>query len=318
MNREPVLIIGAAGFVGGHLLAYLSGMDRLDVCATKLQAESISVDGYPSVSVFDMDIMDKSSIDKVIQTVNPKKIIHLAAQSSVALSWVQPSLTVSINIAGTLNVLESVREFAPDCRILLIGSSEQYGKISPDQLPVKETAITYPDNPYAISKAAQEMFANLYVKSYRMDIVLTRSFNHIGPGQSPIFVVADFARQIAEIEKGVRLPVIKTGNLSAKRDFTDVRDIVRGYWLLLEKGKTGETYNVGRGKSFDIDRLLKDLMNMSQVDISVEADPAKARPSDVPEIVADISKIQRDTMWSPLIDLQVSLSDTIDYWRNHV
>lgn len=318
MNREPVLVIGAAGFVGGHLLAYLSGISRLDVCATKMQAESISVDGYPAVSVFDMDITDKSSIDNVMRTVNPKRIIHLAAQSSVALSWMQPSLTVSTNITGTLNVLDSVREFAPDCRILLIGSSEQYGKISPDQLPVKETAATSPENPYAISKAAQEMFANLYVKSHRMDIILTRSFNHIGPGQSPVFVVADFARQIAEIEKGMRLPIIKVGNLSAKRDFTDVRDIVRGYWSLLEKGKTGETYNVGRGQSYAIDRILKDLMRMSQVEISVEADPDKVRPSDVPEIVADIGKIQRDTMWSPSIDLHVSLSDTIDYWRNHV
>lgn len=318
MNQERVLIIGAAGFVGGHLLKYLSGLDTLDISAAKLQTEKIDTDGIPSVSVYDIDILDKISVDKVIQAVNPNKIIHLAAQSSVALSWKNPTLTMGINVNGTLNVLDSVREFAIDCRILLVGSSEQYGKINPDQLPVKETVSLSPENPYAISKVTQEMIANLYVKCYQMDIILVRAFNHIGPGQSPIFVVADFARQIAEIEKGLRESVIKVGNLSAKRDFTDVRDIVRGYWSLLEKGKTGEVYNIGQGHSIEVGQILKSLISLSQAAVSVEVDQTRFRPIDVPEIVADISKIRMDTNWFPVVDIQRSLADTISYWRSHV
>lgn len=318
MNQERVLIIGAAGFVGGHLLKYLSGLDTLDISAAKLQTEKIDTDGFPAVSVYDIDILDKTSVDRVIQAVKPGKIIHLAAQSSVALSWKNPTLTMDINVNGTFNVLDSVREFAVDCRVLLVGSSEQYGKISPDQLPVKETISLSPENPYAISKVTQEMIANLYIKSYQMDIILVRAFNHIGPGQSPIFVVADFARQIAEIEKGLREPVIKVGNLSAKRDFTDVRDIVRGYWSLLEKGRTGEIYNIGQGQSIEVGQILKSLIRLSQVAVSVEVDQTKFRPIDVPEIVADISKIRMDTDWLPLVDIQRSLTDTISYWRSHV
>ena len=318
MSQSRVLIIGAAGFVGQHLLQYLSGQDNLDISVTKLQSESIPMDGTQSVSVLDIDITDRSSIDQVIQTVNPTHVIHLAAQSSVALSWSNPTLTMSINVNGTLNLLDSLRENVPGCRILIVGSSEQYGKIKPEMLPIIETNPLSPENPYAVSKAAQEMIAQLYVRSYHMNIILVRAFNHIGPGQSSQFVVSDFSKQIAEIEKGLRVPIVRVGNLDAKRDFTDVRDIVRGYWMLLQLGQSGEIYNIGKGQSIAIHDILYELVKLSPMKITVQTDLTKMRPVDTPEIIADISKINKQTTWRPTIEIKQSLIDILDYWRHHI
>lgn len=313
-----ILVIGAAGFVGRHLLRHLSKDASLDVCATKLGFETIDTSEYPDVRVFDLDITLPDTTAGLLQEIHPDVIIHLAAQSSVGLSFKKPELTMNINVMGSLRVMEAVKAVCPGCTVLMVGSSEQYGPVPPELLPVRETTRLEPVSPYAISKMAVESLASLYVKSYGLKFIMVRAFNHIGPGQLPLFVVSDFARQIAVIEKGEAEPVIQVGNLTALRDFTDVRDIVRGYRSLTLSGRPGEVYNIGSGHSVTVQYILDTLLSYSRVPIKVEADPDKFRPVDVPEIRADITKIQTDTDWQPEIPLETSLLDSLNYWRSHV
>ncbi len=303
------LIIGAAGFVGGYLASHLKNDLGWNIILTKLPGEKISGE----YKVCDLDIMSVEAIAELLERVKPDVIFHLAAQSSVALSWKKPRLTAAVNIEGCINLLEAVRSiegYSP--RILLIGSGEEYGALPEGVSLVSEETSINPSNPYAVTKAAQNMFGSLYAKSYGMDIIMVRAFNHIGKGQLPQFVAADFCRQAAEIKAGLRESVIRTGNLSAKRDFTDVRDVVRAYGLLALKGRAGETYNVGSGKSIAISSLLEEIISISGCDIRHETDPARMRPSDIPEIRADITKLRKDTGWTPEIPLSQTLREMIE------
>lgn len=309
------LIIGAAGFVGGYLADHLTNTCKWSVCVTKMPHEALDIQ---NVTVRDLDILDKNQISALLDAEKPDVIFHLAAQSSVGLSWKNPQLTADVNIKGTLNVLDAIRDSGLATRLILIGSGEEYGVVQPDEIPVKETTQTRPANIYAVTKNTQNAFGKLYAKAYGMHIISTRSFNHIGPNQAPLFVVADFCKQVAEIEKGLREPVIRVGNLSAKRDFTDVRDVVRAYSLLAQKGEAGETYNVGQGKSYVIQDILDMILSLSNKKITVEIDPAKLRPVDVPEIRADISKLADATGWQPEIALENTISETLNYWRGKV
>jgi len=315
---STILVIGAAGFVGKHLLRHLSADFTLTVHATKLPFETIDTTDFQSVRVWDLDITLSDTTRILLNEIKPDIIIHLAAQSSVGLSFTKPELTMNINVMGSLRVMEAVREVCPACTVLMVGSSEQYGPVSEDLQPVAETTRLEPVSPYAISKMAVEQMAALYVRSYGLKFIMVRAFNHIGPGQLPLFVVSDFARQIALIEKGSAEPVMRVGNLSAKRDFTDVRDIVRGYRMLSLTGRPGEVYNIGSGKSVPVQHILDTLLSYSKIPIEVVVDPAKFRPVDVPEIRADISKIQTDTNWKTEIPLETSLLDSLNYWRTHV
>ena len=317
-GRKKCLVIGAAGFVGKHLLAYLSGEKDFLVHATKLAFETIDTTDCPHVQIHDLDITGASDVKTLLSLLQPDIIIHLAAQSSVALSFQKPELTMEINVMGSLHLLEAIRQYCPSCTALFVGSSEQYGPVSPEQQPVRETTYPQPVSPYAISKTAVESLAALYAKSYGLHLIMVRAFNHIGPGQLPIFVVSDFAKQIARIEKGEAEPVITVGNLSAKRDFTDVRDIVRAYDCLVKTGRSGEIYNIGSGQSVMISSVLEQLLALSNKKIEVRIDPEKFRPVDVPEFVADVTKIKKDTSWEPVIPLSASLSDTLAYWRANV
>ena len=200
-------------------------------------------------------------------------------------------------------------------RILLIGSGEEYGHLKADEVPVKEETLLRPGNIYAATKSCQNMLGKIYAQAYGMQVVMVRAFNHIGPNQSPVFVVADFCRQVAEIEQGKREPVIHVGNLSARRDFTDVRDVVRAYALLAEQGVAGETYNVGSGQARAIDEILHMILQESEVPIEVKVDPERLRPVDVPVIEADITKLQKLTGWKPEIALTQTIRETLDYWR---
>lgn len=310
-----VLITGASGFVGGHLVDYLSTMPDIRVFASKLENEKIESEILPISHIFNLNITDKHEVESVLQHIRPDCIFHLGAQSSVAASWKDPAATFGINAIGTVNLLETLRKQAPGARILIIGSAEEYGIVRPEELPINETVAIKPMNMYAISKASQEMAAQMYIKAYNVDIVLVRAFNHIGPGQSPEFAIPSFAKQIAEIEKGIREPVILTGNLDAKRDFADVRDIVRGYWGLIKKGHKGEIYNIGSGRSYSIGNLLDYMVNMSSARIEVRVDPGKIRPIDIPEFRADITKIRNHINWYPQIEIRKSLSDILNYWR---
>lgn len=315
---KTILIIGAAGFVGKHLLRQLSEETVLAVHATKLPFETIDISPFPGVRVWDLDITLADTTRTLLEEVHPDVIIHLAAQSSVSLSFEKPALTMNINVMGSIHVMEAVRAVCPKCIVLMVGSSEQYGPVPQELQPVSETTRLDPVSPYAISKMSVELMASLYVKSYDLKFIMVRAFNHIGPGQLPLFVVSDFARQIALIEKCQAEPVMCVGNLSALRDFTDVRDVVRGYRTLTLFGRPGEIYNIGSGKSIPIQSILDTLLSYTKVPIRVVVDPAKFRPVDVPEIRADISKIQNDTKWCPEIPLETSLLDSLNYWRSHV
>lgn len=245
----------------------------------------------------------------------PDYIFHLAAQSSVAVSWKNPGLTVDVNVKGSLNVLDAVRKLDYKPRVLLIGSGEEYGHVRENEVPVQEDNVLRPGNIYAATKACQNMIGAIYAQAYGMDVMMVRAFNHVGPNQSPIFVVADFCKQTAEIEAGLKEPVIKVGNLSARRDFSDVRDVVRAYVELMEKGKAGETYNVGSGNAVEIRKILDMILCRSKKEIRVEVEPSRMRPVDVPVIEADISKLKACTGWKQKITLEETIQDTLEYWR---
>lgn len=304
------LIIGGGGFAGGYLIRELS-QNGYEVTATCLDGENIEGDCV----IRTLDITLKDDISAVLENVQPDFIFHLAAQSSVAVSWKNPRLTAEINVIGAINVLEAVREYGGKNRLIVIGSGEEYGYIRENACPLKETEPLHPGNIYAATKVCQEMTAEIYAKAYKMDIVMVRAFNHSGPKQDSTFVISDFCRQIAEIERGEKPPVMRVGNLSAKRDFTDVRDITRGYRLLAENGVSGQIYNIGRGNAVSIQYILNTALSLSDADISVEKDPARLRASDIPIIEPDISKITADTGWTAEISVEQTIADTLDYWR---
>ena len=304
------LITGVDGFVGKYLSEYLL-KQKYEVYGTTISEKYKN----EKIKIYKMNLLDEKEVNKVIKMIKPDKIFHLAGQSAVGLSWEKPVLTVNINVNGTLNLLEAVRNYSKDSKILIVGSSDQYGPIKPEECPIKESKIQNPQSPYGVSKKAQEEMCKLYVNDYHTNIIMVRAFNHIGAGQSTNFVVADFASKIAQIEKGSE-PVLKVGNLESFRDFTDVRDIVRGYSLLLEKGKIGEIYNIGSGKEVKVSEILKKLVSMSKKEIKIEIDPNKFRPVDVPLVVCDNSKIKKDTGWETEFLINDTLEEVLEYWRS--
>lgn len=309
---KKALVLGAAGFVGKYLIHELHDVCGYEVAATKLPQETL--EELPA-TVYDLDILQKEKIVTLLFEVRPDYIFHLAAQSSVSVAWNNPQLTIDVNIKGAVNVMDAVRELYYKPRILIIGSGEEYGHIRKGETPIKEDNRLAPGNIYAATKACQNMIGSIYANAYDMELVMVRAFNHIGPQQSPIFVVSDFCKQVAEIEAGMREPVMYVGNLSAMRDFTDVRDVVRAYALLVQNGKKGETYNVGRGKAYAIEEILGKIIAQSSVHIDVKIDPAKLRPVDVPIIEADTGKLREVTGWEPKIPLEKTIEEVLNYWR---
>ena len=306
------LIIGAAGFVGGYLINELN-KSEYTVLATKLKNEKIEAE----CEIFDLDVTDAEAVFALINAQRPEKIFHLAAQSSVKLSWDRPELTVRVNVLGSLNVLEACKrlkdEYSPT--VLMIGSAEEYGKVAPESCPITEAQPCNPSNIYALTKQAQNGLAKIYADAYKMNIINVRAFNHTGPGQATAFVVSDFCSQAVSIEKGEKEPVLSVGNLEARRDFTDVRDIVRAYVILAEKGESGQTYNVGSGNAVRIADILDKILSFAKCRIEVRKDPARMRPSDVPIHCADISKISR-LGWKAEIPIAKTIEDTLDFFRN--
>lgn len=307
------LVIGAAGFVGGYLIDELKA-GKGEVYATKLPFESVNTECN---GVFDLDVTDAAAVFDLINELRPDKIFHLAAQSSVKASWDKPALTVTVNVLGSLNLLEACKrlkdEYSP--AILMIGSAEEYGKVSPENCPINEEHPCSPSNIYALTKNTQNGLAKIYADAYKMNVINVRAFNHTGPGQATAFVVSDFCSQVASIEKGEKEPIISVGNLQAKRDFTDVRDIVRAYALLAQNGKPGQTYNVGSGKAVQISEILDIILAQAKCEIKVVQDKARMRPSDVPIHCADIGKIQNEIGWTPQIPIEQTIKDCLDYFR---
>ena len=311
-----VLITGICGFVGGYLYRYLAKAGHT-VCGTRLEGERIP-EFLKDTEIHVLDLTHKEAVGDVLRASRPDAVCHLAAQSSVALSWKDPALTWQVNVIGTIHLLEGVRALGLHPRILLIGSSEEYGKVESYEFPPSEFHPLRPANPYAASKAGQEMLGKLYTEAYGMEIVMVRAFNHTGPGQTPAFVIPDFAKRIAMMEKGRMPKELLVGNLDAVRDFSDVRDIVRGYAMLLEQGKAGEAYNIGSGQGYAIKDLLDRLLAMTEEAITVSPDPERMRPSDVPVLVGDIGKIREQIGWEPEIPMDKTLRDVLAYWRQNV
>lgn len=308
---QKALIIGAAGFVGGHLIHELMTNTDWEITASKLSDEVID---ESKINVIDLDILDYQAINNTLSMLKPDFIFHLAAQSSVSFSWKKPQMTVDINVKGTINILESIKKLELQSRVLLIGSSEEYGEVNTNDNPVSESHTTKPLNIYSATKHMQNILGNIYYRAYHMDILMVRAFNHIGPGQSDQFVVSDFCKQIAEIKLNKRESRILVGNLSAERDFTDVRDIVRGYRMLMLYGESGKTYNIGQGKAISISDLLNCIIKLSNIDIQVEVDLNKFRPVDTPKIESNIELIKKDIGWVPEISLEESILSILEYW----
>jgi GDP-4-dehydro-6-deoxy-D-mannose reductase len=312
-----VLITGITGFAGSHLADYClqrGGIDVHGIIRWRSRTENIEHLGE-RVTLHECDLRDASSTRDVIEAVGPDYIFHLAAQSFVPTSWKAPSESLVTNVIGQLNIFEAIRKIGLKCRIQLACSSEEYGLVHENEVPIKETNPLRPLSPYGVSKVAQDLLGYQYFMSYGMDVVRTRGFNHEGPRRAAVFVISDFAKQIVDIERGVRKPVVRVGNLEARRDFTDVRDMVKGYWLALEKGKPGEVYNICQEKCWSIQETLDQLLTLTHVKIEVRLDRKRMRPSDVMLLLGDCSKFRADTGWKPEIPFQQTLRDTLEYWR---
>jgi len=313
------LITGITGFAGSHLAEFLlkEGFDVYGAARWRSRTENI--EGIKEkITLFECDINDAFSVKQLLENVRPDRIYHLAGQSSVAVSWNSPAETFSTNVIGQINILEAVRSLKIDPLVQIAGSSEEYGYVKDDEMPITETNELRPLSPYAVSKVSQDLMGYQYFKSYGLKIVRTRAFNHTGPRHAEIFVASDFAKQIALIDKGIQKPVIRTGNLDASRDYSDVRDVVRGYFMALEKGNPGEVYNICSEKMIKISRMLEILLSFSKSDIKIEKDPSRFRPADIPRIFGSCEKMKEETGWRVEIPIERTLEDLLDHWRQRV
>lgn len=301
------LVTGSQGFVGRYLRQELEA-NGYEVVGLDLQAAPDTIQA---------DLLDAGQMKAAVSKAGPDAIFHLAGQADVAKSWKIPQKTMEINVIGTLNLLEAARAFDTSVRMVLVGSSDQYGNLGDAGKRVDETMETSPQTPYAVSKKAQEELARVYVRAYGMNICMTRSFNHGGAGQRLGFLIPDFAAGIVAVERG-RARALKVGNLTSRRDFTHVKDVARAYRLLTETGRPGEVYNVGSGVTYSAREILDKLRAMACCPIPVEQDPARMRPSDTPVICCDHGKLTGDTGWNPKISLEEVLSDTLEEWRNRL
>jgi GDP-4-dehydro-6-deoxy-D-mannose reductase len=317
-----ILITGITGFAGSHLAEYVLAEHRdAEIFGTmrwRSRTENLR-DIEPRIELQECDLRDLSSVKALIERVRPERIFHLAAQSFVPSSWNAPAESLTTNILGQLHVFEAVRAAGIDPWIQIACSSEEYGLVHPDELPIRETNPLRPLSPYAVSKVGQDYLGYQYFKSFGMKVVRTRGFNHDGPRRGDVFVSSNFAKQIAAIEKGRKPPVIHVGNLDARRDFTDVRDIVRGYWLALDGScEPGEAYNLCSGKDYSIREVLDKLIELAGVKVEIKEDPARLRPSDVPVLLGDASRFRNATGWAPRIPYEQTLQDMLDYWRAEI
>jgi GDP-4-dehydro-6-deoxy-D-mannose reductase len=312
-----VLVTGVTGFAGSHLVDYMLTRNDCEIFGIQRWRSPLEnvTHFLNKITMVECDLRDASSTRDTLERVRPDWIFHLAAQSFVPTSWSAPTESLTTNVLGQLNIFEAVRRIGLQCRIQIACSSEEYGMVYADELPIKETNPLRPLSPYAVSKVAQDMLAYQYWMSWKVDSVRTRGFNHEGPRRGPVFVASDFAKQIADIEKGLKPPVLHVGNLEARRDFTDVRDMVRGYWLALEKCEPGEVYNLCSGRDYSIQRVLDLLLGMTKVKIEVRQDRMRLRPSDVPVLLGDCTKFKLATGWEPVIPFEQTLQDMLDFWR---
>ena len=317
------LITGITGFAGSHLAEYLlAEHEDVEIFGTyrwRSRMDNIEHLGEvlgERVRLVECELRDPSSVRWALEESRPDVIFHLAAQSFVPSSWTAPGDTVMSNVSGQINLFEAIRGLDLDPVIQIACSSEEYGMVQADEVPIRETNPLRPLSPYAVSKVGQDFLGYQYFMSYGLKVVRTRGFNHTGPRRGDVFVVSNFARQVARIELGLGDPVIRVGNLDAVRDFTDVRDMVRAYWLAVTRARPGEVYNIATGEGFTIREMLDRLVAMAEVEVRVETDPERLRPSDVEILIGDSSKFRADTGWEPRIPFEQTLRDTLDFWRD--
>lgn len=340
-----VLITGITGMAGSHLAEYLlergdveifgtmrwrSRLDNLEdiQAAGRLNTmEGLNITDVAqlerharrgAVNVVECDLCDATSTGQVVAAVAPDRVFHLAAQSFVPSSWNAPGQTLQTNVIGQLNLFEGIRRAGLRPAIHVAGSSEQYGLVHENEVPIRESNPFRPLSPYAVSKVAQEMMAYQYHHSYGFHTVVTRGFNHTGPRRGHVLVTSNFAMQIAEMEAGLREPLMEIGDLSSKRDWSDVRDVVRAYWLALDHCTPGEAYNVASEHPIAVGEMLDVLRGLSAVRVETRVDPNRLRPSDVKLLWGDCSKFRGATGWSPTIPFSKTMSDLLDYWRRRV
>ncbi|ULO08034.1 GDP-mannose 4,6-dehydratase [Paenibacillus sp. 19GGS1-52] len=311
------LITGITGFVGAHLAEELHNQGY-EVFGTTRKSCPNAMFANSAIQIIPMNYNSEEDILEILNKIKPHEIYHLAGQSSVKMSWENKVDTLETNIILTVKLLEALRksDVADSAKLLMIGSSEEYGSIDNENTPITEEAVLRPISPYGVSKASTSLLFQQYVKVYGLKLLYARPFNHIGPGQDIGFVTSDFAKQIVMIEKGIHLPNISVGNLEAQRDFTDVRDIVSAYTMLVEKGQIGEIYNICSGKPHAIKYILTYLLDLSfNKNIQVKQDENKMRPSEFPIYIGDSTKIQEHIGWETTYSIEKSLQDILNYWR---
>lgn len=307
------LIIGATSFSGKHMCEFLRNKGQ-EFVGTVLDLQETSGKELP-YDLVQMDLRDLPAIVQVLKEVQPQYIFNFAAQSSVELAWKNPGMTVEVNVNGALNLFQAIRQAQMDPTVILIGAGEEYGRVDFNQLPTSEAQRLAPGNIYAATKACQTMMAQIYYKAYGLKLIVARTFNILGPGQSERFAVSNFCRQAALIERGAAEPVLRVGNLNIERDFTDIRDVVRAYWMLAEKGMPGEVYNVGRGEAPTLREIVEQIQKQSTVPFSLEVSRERMRPLDTPAIQSSIEKIRDHAGWMPEIPLENTVQDMLNYWR---
>lgn len=314
---KKYLITGFSGFVGRHFLAYLDSLNEpISVLGLDRNAAEFDVNQFENLECAfkKADLLQSKDWAPVIEVFQPDYIVHLASFSSVAFSWVDPIGSFSNNTNVFLNLLETVRKVNPRCRILSVGSSEEYGACSLDQLPLTEESPLNPVSPYAVARVSQELLSKVYVDGYGCDIVMTRSFNHIGPGQLDTFVISSFARKLLAIQNGSAKPVMLTGDTTIVRDFVDVRDVVRAYDDLLKHGRSGHIYNICSGTGVSLKSVIDQMASILGISVTQQIDPKLVRPNDNKAIVGSLKKINDEIAWAPRIPLDTSLRDILNYW----
>ena len=306
-----ILITGGTGFVGTHLVQFLkSNTSHIAVLASGGKSKP-----QPGVNYYEVDIRERDAVRSVVQEVKPDHIYHLAGISSVDDSWSSPRLTYEVNVFGAYNLFDAAMSLPRPPRILNISTSQVY---APCSSPLSEDSRIQPNNPYAASKAMAELLVVEYQKYREGGIITTRSFNHTGPGQPPNFVLPSIAKQFVEIELGLRPPSLRVGNIEVKRDFTDIRDVIRAYCMLLEKGTPGEIYNVCSGSAIRLADIIRIFESAAGRKITIETEEARVRHNDVAQICGDRKKIRETTGWHAQISLPRTIADLLDYWRPRV
>ena len=317
-----ILVTGCTGFAGSHLCDFLAELPDIELYGVKRWRSSLKniVHLGDKIKLLDGDLTDPSAVRRVLEEAKPDFIFHLAAQSFVKGSFDQPRETMHTNIMSEINLLHGLRENLAG-GMLVAGSSDEYGKVTLNDCPVNESQPLRPLSPYAVSKVAQDLLAYQYHQSYGVRVVRCRAFNHEGPRRNDVFMMSNFAKQIAQIEAGQQDPIVRVGNLEPVRDFTDVRDTVRAYWALSHQGVSGEVYNICSG--VDGAYSILDVLNMlllasTRSDIEVRVEEKRLRPSDIPYLIGDATRLQQLTGWTVSIPFKKTLADLLDYWRTEI